>query len=569
MNIPLQVIIIPHRMLNKYKYIVDTSRDFITLINRNYVYEVVNPAYERSIKKPLSEILNRSVAHVWGEEIFETKVKGYLDRCFSGEEVHYIETFKFGLANRYMHVSFYPYREDDRDVSHALVFSHDISKLGKIESKLINYEYRDPLTGLFNQKSLDIILEMELEKAKRSKLEKLRAILFIDITNFKEVTQKYGHEIGHVLLENTGLRVKECLRESDFIFSFMGSELVAILTQMSKNADAARVAEKIYYSITNPYQYKQYSIKLKAGIGIAIFPDDGTDQPELMQKAVSAARESDCQGKPYMLFDEELHRQAVERLNMEAELTSAFRKQEFLLYYQPIVDQTGRIKGAEALIRWNHDQKGLVSPIDFIPVAEDTGLIDEIGKWVIFAAVRQLSRWNRYWDIYLSLNLCAREFGNQELVEIVKNALGQVENLDPRHLKLEITESEGIEDPVSFIEKINKLKELGVEIYIDDFGTGQSSLEYLKSIPADVLKIDRTFVRDIDSDGEDREFLTSMVSMIRTRNKKIIVEGISTREQAEIVRSLGCDRMQGFYFSKPVTAGEFQALLAADRTLPL
>ena len=556
-------------MADKYRYIVDTSRDFITLINRDYIYEVVNRSYEKMIHKPKDMILNRTVSDVWGEDIFNQTLKDYIDRCFSGEEVHYIDNFKFGLENRYLHVSYYPYRENEEEVSHALVFTHDITKLGKIESKLINYEYRDPLTGLFNQKSLEVILDMELEKAKRSRTENLRAVLFIDIINHKDVNKKFGHEIGNILLENTGLRIRECIRESDFTFSYMGSELVVCLTAISSRFDAARVAEKIYSSITYPYQYQKYNIKLKARIGISLYPDDGPDKAELMKRAVEASREAEAEDQPYFYYNVELHEKSIRRLNMEAEMTAAFQSSEFELYYQPIVDCGGKVLGAEALIRWNHSVKGLISPIDFIPLAEDTGLIEEIGKWVIFSTARQLAAWVKKWDIYVSLNLCAREFGNSELIEIVGNALKIAGKLDPRHLKLEITESEGIKNPGKFIERIEMLKKLGVEIFIDDFGTGQSSLEYLKSIPAEILKIDKIFIDDIHTNEDDRAFLEAMVSLVKTRNKKIITEGIGCKEQADIARALGCERMQGYYFSEPLQAADFEALLESGKTLPL
>ncbi|MDC7227220.1 MAG: EAL domain-containing protein [Spirochaetales bacterium] len=556
-------------MADKYKYIVDTSKDFITLINRNYIYEVVNSSYERMIHKPHDEIMNHSVSHVWGEETFRNKIKSYLDKCLSGQEVHYIDTFKFGLENRYMHVSYYPYRENGDGVTHALVFTHDITKLGKIESRLINYEFRDPLTGLFNRKSLDIILDMELEKAKRTETDNLRALLFIDILNYKEISKKFGYEIGNILLENTGLRIKEGLRDSDFTFSYVNSELVVFLTVIASRIDAARVAEKLYNSITYPYQHQQYSIKLKAAIGIAVFPDDCNGKNELLKKAVSASEEAVRAGRSFMYYDSRLHTESIKRLNIEAELTAAFHNQELELYYQPIVGCRGNILGAEALIRWNHKSKGLVSPIEFIPVAEDTGLIEEIGKWVIFSASRQLAEWVTQYDIYVSLNLCAREFSNEELVEITKNALQQADNLNPAHLKLEITESEGIRHPEKFIKRIEMLKNMGIEIYIDDFGTGQSSLEYLKNIPADVLKIDKIFIDNIHKNNSDREFLEAMVSLVKTRGKKIITEGISCSEQADIVKSLDCERMQGFYFSRPLPAVEFEALLKSDMNLPL
>ncbi len=556
-------------MSNKYEYIVNTSKDFITLINNKYVYELVNLAYQKMIGKPQNEILHNTVAEVWGDEIFQTKLKRYIDKCFRGEEVHYIDKFKFGLDVKYVHVSYYPYRNDDSEITHVLVFTHDITHLGKIESKLINYEYRDPLTGLFNRKSMDIILEMELEKAKRSKTENLRAILFIDIYNLKDINQKFSFEIGKMLLENTGLRIRETLRESDFIFCFMGNELAVILTHLSKKTDAAKVAEKLVFSIEEPYHHKQHSIKLKPRIGISIFPLDGSDKSILINKAVSAAREASLKDYSYMLFDEELNKESIRRLNMESELAAAFQNKEFVLHYQPIVNREGKIRGAEALIRWNQPETGMLSPIDFIPLAEDTGLIEEIGKWVIFTATRQLGRWTKDYDLYVSLNLCAREFLNKELSSIIKHALERADNLDPRFLKLEITESEGIRNPEKFIKQISQLQSMGIEIFIDDFGTGQSSLEYLKSIPADVLKIDRSFIINIDKNEDDLNFLRTIVQMIKSRNKKIIAEGVGTKKQAEILVSLGCDRFQGYYFSRPLPPDRFRKLLDSRKPLPL
>ncbi len=554
-------------MKNKYEYIVNTSKDFITLINKNYIYELVNLSYEKIIGKPKSEILHHSVSEVWGKDIFNSKLKNFIDKCFRGEEVHYIDKFKFGLEIRYVHVSYYPYRNEKSEITHALVFSHDITQLGKIESKLINYEYRDPLTGLFNRKSMDIILEMELEQAKRSATENLRAVLFIDIYNLKDINQKFGFEIGKMLLENTGLRIRETLRDSDFTFCFMGTELAVILTHLSKKTDAAKVASKLINAIEDPYHHNLHSIKIKSRIGISIFPNDGNTNSELINKAVSASRDAGIKNSSYMLFDEELNKESIRKLNMESELSAAFQNNEFILYYQPIVNSSGNIKGAEALIRWNQSKTGMISPIDFIPLAEDTGLIEEIGKWVIFTATRQLEEWTKNHDIYVSLNLCAREFANKELSSIINNALDSAGNLNPKFLKLEITESEGIKNPAEFINQITQLRSIGIEIFIDDFGTGQSSLEYLKSIPADVLKIDRAFVINIESDVEDLNFLKSMVQMIKSRNKKIVVEGINSRTQAKILSAMGCDSFQGFYFSKPLPASEFKKLL--DRKTPL
>nr|MQY77209.1 diguanylate cyclase [Spirochaeta sp.] len=257
--------------INKFKYIVNTSKDFITLINKDYIYEIVNDSYCRQINKKREAIVNRSVAEVWGDERFSGKIKKYLDQCFSGQEVSYIEKFKFGSFEKYMHVSYYPYIENDK-ITHALVFSHDITKISEIESKLTNYEYRDPLTGLFNRRSLDIILEKEIEKAKLSRSEKLRALLFINLGNLAKVNQTYGHDTGDLLIENSGLRIKKILRNCDFIFRFEGKELTAILTEVARNTDVARVAQKICDEVSMPYRYKKDDIFITCKIGISIYP---------------------------------------------------------------------------------------------------------------------------------------------------------------------------------------------------------------------------------------------------------------------------------------------------------
>jgi len=255
--------------INRFKYIVNTSKDFITLINSNYIYEIVNDSYCRQIDKKREDIINKSVAAVWGDERFNGSIKKHLDQCFSGHEVNYIDKFKFGSFEKYMHVSYYPYIENNK-ITHALVFSHDITKISEIESKLTNYEYRDPLTGLFNRRSLDIILEKEIEKAKLSKSEKLRVLLFISLGNLQKVNQTYGHDIGDLLIENSGLRIKKILRNCDYVFRFEGKELTAILTDVSRNTDVARVAQKICDDVSMPYRHKDNDILITCKIGISI-----------------------------------------------------------------------------------------------------------------------------------------------------------------------------------------------------------------------------------------------------------------------------------------------------------
>jgi len=552
--------------MDAYEYIVNVSKDFITLINRDYVYEIVNDSYCEEMGRNREEILNRSVAEIWGKDKFEDFLKQHLDKCFAGQEVHYIDTFKFGPFDKYMHVSYYPYRENDT-ITHAAVFSHDITSVGEIESKLTNYEYRDPITGLFNRRSLDVILDKEIEKAKRSKYEKLRAVLFISLENLAKVNQVYGHEIGDLLLENSGLRIRRTLRSSDYVFRFAGSELAAILSNITKNTDAGKVAQKIFNNVSVPYRFKGTDINIRCHIGIAVYPDDGGDKGEIVQKAASALAEAKKRKMDFLLFDASLHEQAVARLSLESEIAKAFEKGQFELHYQPVVDTSGKIHGAEALIRWNHPERGLIPPMDFIPIAEETGLIIPIGRWALFAACRQIANWMKKHKLYVSINLSAKEFSDSTLLEAIQKAIKQSQDFDPAYLKLEITETKCMDDPERTIRQMQALLDVGVETFIDDFGTGYSSLGYLKRLPAVTLKIDRLFIDALEDSQQERDYLTHIIRTVKSRQKKVLVEGVSSKAQFELLKAMDCDQMQGYLFSPPVPAGEFEKLLSRETLL--
>lgn len=552
--------------MDAYEYIVNISKDFITLINRDYVYEIVNDSYCTEMGQSREEIINRSVAEIWGKEKFENSLKRYLNQCFEGQEVHYIDTFKFGPFEKYMHVSYYPYREND-EITHVAVFSHDITSVGEIESKLTNYEYRDPVTGLFNRRSLDVVLDKEIEKAKRSKYEKLRAVLFVSLENLAKVNQVYGHEIGDLLLENSGLRIRRTLRSSDYVFRFAGSELSVILTNIAKNTDAGKVAQKIYNNVAVPYRFKETDINITCHIGIALYPEDGADKRTIVQKATSALAEAKKRNMDFLLFDASLHEQAVSRLKLESEIAKAFEKGQFELHYQPVVDTNGKIHGAEALIRWNHPERGYIPPMDFIPIAEETGLIIPIGRWALFTACRQISAWMKKHKLYVSINLSAKEFSDSTLLEAIQKAIKQSQDFDPAYLKLEITETKCMDDPEKTIKQMQSLLDIGVETFIDDFGTGYSSLGYLKRLPAVTLKIDKLFIDALVESQEEQDYLTHIIRTVKSRKKKVLVEGVSSREQFELLKAMACDQMQGYLFSRPVPAEEFEKLLARGTLL--
>lgn len=552
---------------DRYKSIINNSQDFITLISRDYVYEMVNNTYCEGIEKQKEELLGARVPDVWGEEKFNSTIKGYLDRCFSGEHVHYIDQFKFGPFMKYMHVSYYPYREGE-EITHVIVFSHDITHIGKLESKLSHYEYRDPVTGLFNRRSLNVILDKELERAARSESEQMRVLLFIELSHIDKVIELYSHEIGDLLLENSGQKIHSEIRNSDYIFRFDGTRFAVLLSRVSNKLDAAKVAEKIYNTVTFPYSFKGKDIMVGCSIGASLYPYDGTTKEVLIRKATSASLEAQRRQINFLLYNEEMHAQAIKRLEIESSAYRALEERQFELKYQPIVDSSYHIVGAEALLRWNHPEMGHISPVELIPLAEQSGLILAIGKWVLFSVCKSLAAWSTQFGIYISYNMSAKEFSSSETVSNVKNALQNGGAIKPHFLKIELTETNCLQNIDESISHIEELNEMGVEFYIDDFGTGNSSLQYLKKLPAKVLKIDRSFLQGIEENEDDLQFLRHIVEMVKSRGKDVIVEGVDSARQAELLVEMGCSRMQGFYFSTPVDEETFVSMLHRGKPLP-
>lgn len=552
---------------DKYEYIVNISRDFMTLISREYVYEIVNDSYCRAMEKAREDILGRTVAEVWGQETFEHAIRGHLDDCFAGKEVQYIERFRFGPFEKHMHVTYYPYLDEGGGVTHAAVCSHDITDLSRIESKLSHYEFRDPTTGLFNRRSLDIVLSKEIEQAKRTR-DRIRAVLLVCIQNLGRVNEVHGMAVGDLILENTGLRIQKCLRTSDYVFRFVGNELTCLLTNIARSTDAARVAEKIVEQVTMPYPHREGDIRIGCAVGIAVFPDDGETAEEVIRHATAAMRQALRRGSAYVFYNPAIHQRAAERMLMESDMHHAFEKDQFYLAYQPIVDSSGRIKGAEALIRWNHPVKGLVAPKDFIPLAEETGIIRSISKWALFAAAEQLAHWSSRYGIYISVNLSAEDFCSPDLPDILSSALQRFGVASPAFLKLEITESQCMVKPDETIEQMARLVANGFDLFIDDFGTGSSSLGYLKRLPAGTVKVDRVFVEESVRSPEDYTYLAGIVALARSRRKSVILEGVGTEAQHELLKRLEPDGIQGFYFSRPLRAEEMEELLSGAVALP-
>lgn len=552
---------------HRFEYMINRSRDFVTLINRDYVYEFANRAYCETIERSPDDVVGRTVADVWGEDRFSTRLRSLLDRCFAGETVEYIDQFTFGSFEKHMHVCYYPYAESG-ETTHALVVSHDITRLTEIETKLTHYEYLDPLTGLFNRRSLDVILDKEIYRANRSPVPLTHALLFVSLEGFSEIHRAFGIELGDILLENTGLRVRQTVRDSDYVFRFDGTDLTVLLIGITHPEDSAIVADKIHEAITMPYKYRGIEVTVAATIGVAIFPTDGATHTELVGNANTAVLEARQQGEPYALYTRAVHDEAIARATLKTELVAAFEERRFVLHYQPFVNAKGEPVGAEALIRWNHPRRGLLYPASFIALAEETRLVSAIDKWALYEVCDQLAAWSHLPDFFISINISARDLLDSYLIEAVSLALKRSPGVPAHRLKLELTERISMDNPERSIETMRGLADLGVEIWIDDFGTGQSSLAYLKQLPAKVLKIDKVFIDRINEEEEELVYLDSIVRAIRSRGKQVCIEGVTDADQERRLRGIGCDLMQGYYYAQPVTADTLLEMVTGGRPLP-
>lgn len=546
-------------MSDQYEYIVNFSNDLITLIDKDYRYRLVNDAYCRQIGKSREDILGASVSDIWGADTFENVIRPRLEQCFTGETVRYIDTFPFGSVQRHMQVYFYPFRRAGDEISHVLVISEDVTVLTETETKLAEYEYRDQLTGLYNRNTMQITLEQQIRQAQRKPEEQTLVVLFVSMHNFKSINRTHGHQIGDLILSNSALRLSECVRSSDFVFRFDSANFVVLLTQIERDVDASIVAGKIHETVTLPYRLDTADIRIDCRIGVAVYPRDAGSAGRLVQCANSACVEAEERDSAFLFFNEELHQQAVSRTELHTQLQRAFEYREFELFFQPmleVADGAVHWAGAEALIRWNHPAHGLLSPDRFIALAEETRVVKTIDTWVLFSVCERLAELREYGDFFISANLSASSFASDDLADVVERAISEAGLPDAKCLRLELTERMSMPDPELLTGRIRRLQDLGLEIWIDDFGVGQSSLSLLKQIPARGIKIDHSFLEESSEIEDDHAYLQSIVAGIAARKRDAIVEGVSDATKYDIARTLGCRYLQGYYLGYPMSFHE-------------
>lgn len=438
----------------------------------------------------------------------------------------------------------------------------DITPQKLAEQKIHYLATHDALTELPNRVMFSQLLGMALESTKRQ-LRRL-AVLFIDIDRFKVLNDTLGHEAGDKLLKEVATRLRDALRSSDVVARLGGDEFVVLLQEIEGPDQAGTVARKLLSALTKPIQLGDQDYRVTGSVGIAMYPSDGEDETSLMKSADMAMYLAKEEGRNnYQFYSQNIQKRSVERLALETNLRQAVEQEQFFLHYQPKLDmRTGAISGVEALIRWQSPSLGMVSPAQFIPLAEETGLIVPIGKWVLRAACAQSVAWQRAGipPVHMAVNLSARQFNDENLLSDIAAVL-QETGLKPELLELEITEGMVMHDADRAAQTLTALKQMGVRLAMDDFGTGYSSLAQIKRFPLDILKVDRSFIRDIPADAEDKAITQAIIAMAKTLELTVVAEGVETREQAEFLRSLSCDELQGYYFSKPLEPQGFVELL--------
>jgi diguanylate cyclase (GGDEF)-like protein/PAS domain S-box-containing protein len=447
-------------------------------------------------------------------------------------------------------------------------FVVDVSQNKQTQDKLNHLAYHDALTDLPNQVLFKDRLKQAIAYSRRT--DQMHAVLLLNLDRFKTINDSLGYMAGDRLLQSVAQRLASCVRDSDTVARFGGDEFAILLTQISRAQDAANAARAIKEVLDQAFIFDEQEVFISTSIGISLYPHDDRDTAGLLKNAGTALDRAKVQGgNNYQFYTAGGTTRALKQLVLESNLRGALERAEFVVHYQPQVTIPDfHLVGMEALVRWKHPSLGMLYPSEFVPLAEDSGLIIALGDWVMRVACLQ----NKLWQdkglapMRLSVNFSARQFQQPSFISTVAEILKET-NLDPRWLEMELTESSIMKEPELAIEKLHELKLMGIKVAIDDFGTGYSSLNYLKRFPIDTLKIDKSFVSDVCKDPHDTAIVRAIITLGHALDLMVIAEGVETQEQLQYLTSLGCDVVQGFLFSKSLSAPVFEELLVEQRRL--
>ncbi len=527
--------------------------------------------------------VNRSLCEILDVPMDEMLSKNFQTFCHPEDRTHFLNQFgrllkeefpAHQMETRFQHgsgieiwtiASISLIRDAQTQEHHAIVQIQDITDRKRAEDQLRFDSIHDALTGLANRTLLIDRLEIAMSRANRH-ADSLFALVFVDLDRFKVVNDSLGHLVGDQLLREIAHRMRSCLRNGDTLARLGGDEFVLLLDDISGAGEATEIANRIQGAIGVPFRWNNHEVIPSASMGVAIFDSSYQLAEELLRDADTAMYQAKAQGKNrHVIFNKGMHTHAMQVLEIEAEIRRALERDEFYMVYQPIVRLgNDSLSGFEALIRWQHPERGQISPADFIPIAEDTGLIVPIGKRVLELVCAQLNEWQERFDtplpIVVSINLSAKQVSQNDLVKSVSEVVKRY-GIKPEQIKLEITESAVMDNIEAAIGKLKELDELGFKLSMDDFGTGYSSLSYLHRLPIHTLKIDRSFVMRMEEHTENAEIVRTIIMLAKNLNKDVVAEGVETAEQREKLRMLDCQFGQGYYFSRPLLVKDAEHLI--------
>lgn len=498
---------------------------------------------------------------------YKGNLKKHFDRLISEQHSHHIELqlSTDGIDSIFVEMSLSASTQDTgetvvwgvcRDITERKIAQHELYKLA----------HHDILTGLPNR----ILLEDRLQQAKAlaHRTNSLFAVLFLDLDRFKIINDTLGHSVGDELLRMVSVRLKSALRETDTIARIGGDEFIVILQDTKDRPNIAFLADKINRSLSLPFTLRDHELFITTSLGISVFPDDTSNTDDMIKKADIAMYHAKAIGRNnFQFYNDGMDENASRRFTISNSLRRGLEQNEFRVYYQPKVDVlSGHIVAMEALVRWEHPELGLLSPVEFIQLAEETGLIMQLGEWVLRESCRQNKKWQdeKLIDMRVAVNLSGYQLQHTNLLETIKTVLKET-GLSPDHLELEITESVIMQNPEFAVSILNEFSEMGIHISIDDFGTGYSSLAHLKRFSVNTLKIDKSFVRDVDLNTTDAAIATAIIAMGNSLNLNVIAEGVETEAQFEFLKLNNCHQVQGFLFSKPLPAEDLHAILQTNK----
>jgi diguanylate cyclase (GGDEF)-like protein/PAS domain S-box-containing protein len=546
--------------------VIESSLEGIIITDADGVIESVNPAFTRLTGYSAEEAIGRTPSLLSSgrhDEWFYTEMWRMIqeDGHWQGE-----------VWNRRKNGEVYPelltiaaITDKQGEITHYAALFSDISELKENEEYIRNLAYYDPLTNLPNRRLFHDRLSVAIAHAHRSHTK--LAVIFVDLDRFKRINDSLGHAVGDQLLQQVTTRLQGAVQEDDTVARMGGDEFVILLTDVEDVDYVVRVARRIIKVATEPMSLGEHELVVTCSLGISLYPDDGTDIDDLIQNADTAMyRAKEAGRNSYQLYSPSMNLHSLEHLALEVALRKALEQNELSVYMQPLfLAEDGALVSAEALIRWHSPQLGCVPPSDFIPLAEETGLIVPIGKFVLQSVCEQLGRWNAEGreDISVAVNVSAMQFRSKDFIETTRQVLDGCA-IRPGQLCLELTESMLVEDAVDNLRTMTALREMGIRLAVDDFGTGYSSLNYLRRFPIDKLKIDRAFIRDIDSNKQDETLVSAVIGLGHSLGLKVVAEGVEREAQLEVLRQLGCDMIQGFYYSEAITPERF-----AERYLPV